>query len=64
MYSTNSTHCVRFLALAAVVGLQPVYAAESYVHATGEQLIQAVKRHAAGCDQNDDITAVCLGRPI
>jgi phosphoserine phosphatase RsbU/P len=30
--------------------------------ATGERLIQAVKRHAAGCSQNDDITLVCFGR--
>jgi serine phosphatase RsbU (regulator of sigma subunit) len=28
----------------------------------GERLLQAVKRHAAGCSQNDDITLVCFGR--
>jgi serine phosphatase RsbU (regulator of sigma subunit) len=28
----------------------------------GERLIQAVKRHALGCEQNDDITLVCFGR--
>jgi sigma-B regulation protein RsbU (phosphoserine phosphatase) len=30
--------------------------------ATGEQLLHAVKKHTAGCDQNDDITVVCFGR--
>ena len=45
-------------------GIKAAFARGATVHATGEQLIQAVKRHAAGCDQNDDITAVCLGRPI
>ncbi|HEV3438191.1 MAG TPA: SpoIIE family protein phosphatase [Gemmata sp.] len=30
--------------------------------ATGEHLLQAVKRHTVGCDQNDDITVVCFGR--
>ncbi len=30
--------------------------------ATGERLIQEVKRHASGCSQNDDITLVCFGR--
>jgi serine phosphatase RsbU (regulator of sigma subunit) len=30
--------------------------------ATGERLLQAVKRHTAGCAQNDDITVVCFGR--
>jgi len=29
---------------------------------TGERLIQAVKRHASGCSQNDDIALVCIGR--
>jgi phosphoserine phosphatase RsbU/P len=28
----------------------------------GTRLIQAVKRHASGCSQNDDITLVCFGR--
>jgi len=28
----------------------------------GEQLIRAVKQHAAGCAQADDITVVCFGR--
>jgi len=31
-------------------------------HETGERLIQAVKRHASGCSQNDDIALVCFGR--
>lgn len=30
--------------------------------ATGDHLIQAVKRHAAGCSQHDDITLVSFGR--
>ncbi len=30
----------------------------------GERLIQAVKQHAAGCRQNDDITLVCFGRGL
>jgi serine phosphatase RsbU (regulator of sigma subunit)/pSer/pThr/pTyr-binding forkhead associated (FHA) protein len=30
--------------------------------ATGEALTSAVRRHAEGCDQNDDITLVCLAR--
>jgi sigma-B regulation protein RsbU (phosphoserine phosphatase) len=29
---------------------------------TGEKLIQAVKHHALGCKQNDDITLMCFGR--
>jgi serine phosphatase RsbU (regulator of sigma subunit) len=29
---------------------------------TGQRLKQAVKRHASGCSQNDDISVVCLGR--
>ncbi len=29
---------------------------------TGERLIRAVKQHASGCSQNDDITLVCFGR--
>jgi serine phosphatase RsbU (regulator of sigma subunit) len=29
---------------------------------TGKRLIQAVKQHAFGCSQNDDITLVCFGR--
>jgi sigma-B regulation protein RsbU (phosphoserine phosphatase) len=29
---------------------------------TGERLIEAVKRHAAGCGQHDDITLVCFGK--
>jgi serine phosphatase RsbU (regulator of sigma subunit) len=32
--------------------------------ATGEQLLQAVKRHTAGCKQTDDVTVVCFGRSI
>jgi serine phosphatase RsbU (regulator of sigma subunit) len=28
----------------------------------GQRLIDAVQRHAAGCDQLDDITLVCFGR--
>lgn len=28
----------------------------------GERLLQAVKKHAAGCSQHDDITLVCMGR--
>jgi sigma-B regulation protein RsbU (phosphoserine phosphatase) len=30
--------------------------------AMGERILQAIKEHAAGCAQNDDITLVCLGR--
>ena len=30
--------------------------------ATGERLLQSVRDHAAGCDQSDDITLVCLSR--
>lgn len=30
--------------------------------ATGEHLLQAVKRHTVGCSQNDDITVLCFGR--
>jgi serine phosphatase RsbU (regulator of sigma subunit) len=30
--------------------------------AIGERLIQAVKRHSTGCEQNDDVTLVCVGR--
>jgi phosphoserine phosphatase RsbU/P len=30
--------------------------------ATGERLLQAVKRHSAGSTQHDDITVVCFGR--
>jgi serine phosphatase RsbU (regulator of sigma subunit) len=29
---------------------------------TGERLIGAVRRHAAGCGQHDDIALVCFGR--
>lgn len=28
----------------------------------GEKLVEAVNRHASGCEQNDDITLVCFGR--
>ena len=28
----------------------------------GERLIQAVKQHASGCNQHDDIALVCFGR--
>jgi sigma-B regulation protein RsbU (phosphoserine phosphatase) len=31
---------------------------------TGERLIKALKQHASGCSQNDDITFVCLGRDV
>jgi serine phosphatase RsbU (regulator of sigma subunit) len=27
-----------------------------------DRIVKAVKQHAAGCPQNDDITLVCLGR--
>ncbi len=37
-------------------------AAGSCPRATGEHLVRAVARHAAGCDPNDDITVVCFGR--
>jgi serine phosphatase RsbU (regulator of sigma subunit) len=30
--------------------------------AVGDRLIKAVKQHAAGCKQHDDITVVCFGR--
>jgi phosphoserine phosphatase RsbU/P len=30
-------------------------------HALGTRIVQAVKAHAAGCDQYDDITLVCFG---
>jgi serine phosphatase RsbU (regulator of sigma subunit) len=30
--------------------------------AMGDQLIEAVRQHAAGRSQHDDITLVCLGR--
>jgi phosphoserine phosphatase RsbU/P len=36
--------------------------ADYSVRETGERLLQAVKQHASGCSQNDDITLVCLGR--
>jgi sigma-B regulation protein RsbU (phosphoserine phosphatase) len=29
---------------------------------TGERLVQAVKQHASGRSQHDDITLVCFGR--
>ncbi len=29
---------------------------------TGESLIEAVKKHASGCSQKDDMTQVCFGR--
>jgi len=29
----------------------------------GERLHKAVKQHASGCAQHDDITVVCFGRP-
>jgi serine phosphatase RsbU (regulator of sigma subunit) len=32
--------------------------------ATGQLLLRAVQRHAAGCEQNDDITVVCFGRVL
>jgi serine phosphatase RsbU (regulator of sigma subunit) len=35
---------------------------QSGPHQTGERLLRAVKQHAAGCRQNDDITLVCFGR--
>jgi serine phosphatase RsbU (regulator of sigma subunit) len=28
----------------------------------GERILHAVKEHAAGCDQYDDITLLCFGR--
>jgi serine phosphatase RsbU (regulator of sigma subunit) len=31
-------------------------------HETAHHVLQAVKQHASGCKQNDDITLVCLGR--
>jgi serine phosphatase RsbU (regulator of sigma subunit)/pSer/pThr/pTyr-binding forkhead associated (FHA) protein len=31
-------------------------------HEAGERVLRAVKRHAAGCDQHDDITLVSFGR--
>jgi serine phosphatase RsbU (regulator of sigma subunit) len=30
--------------------------------AAGEKLIEAVRRHSAGCPQHDDITLACFGR--
>jgi sigma-B regulation protein RsbU (phosphoserine phosphatase) len=28
----------------------------------GQRVLDAVRRHAAGCSQSDDITLVCFGR--
>ena len=30
----------------------------------GEKLVAAVKQHAAGCRQHDDISVVCFGRTV
>ena len=42
--------------------LHPIFSQPLSVRETGEKLVEAVKRHASGCQQNDDITLVCLGR--
>jgi serine phosphatase RsbU (regulator of sigma subunit) len=45
-------------------GLMAALGAEGPSHpsALGERLVKAVKRHALGRSQNDDITLVCFGR--
>jgi serine phosphatase RsbU (regulator of sigma subunit) len=42
--------------------LHPIFSQSLSVPETGEKLVEAVKRHASGCQQNDDITLVCIGR--
>jgi serine phosphatase RsbU (regulator of sigma subunit)/pSer/pThr/pTyr-binding forkhead associated (FHA) protein len=37
-------------------------AAPADVTGAGESILEAVRRHAAGCPQSDDITVVCFGR--
>jgi sigma-B regulation protein RsbU (phosphoserine phosphatase) len=45
-----------------VSGIRAVLAGERQPQEAGEHLVQAVKRHASGCSQIDDITVVCFGR--
>jgi serine phosphatase RsbU (regulator of sigma subunit)/pSer/pThr/pTyr-binding forkhead associated (FHA) protein len=50
------------------LGCKKVCAAAQRGHAPpralGERILQAVKEHAAGCSQHDDITLVCFGRTV
>ncbi|MFI5457554.1 MAG: SpoIIE family protein phosphatase [Isosphaerales bacterium] len=41
---------------------QALATAPSKVGKVGESILDAVRRHAAGCTQSDDITLVCFGR--
>ncbi|MFL5244049.1 MAG: SpoIIE family protein phosphatase [Gemmataceae bacterium] len=42
--------------------IHPILAQAQSGRETVEKLLEAVKRHATGCNQNDDITTVCFGR--
>jgi serine phosphatase RsbU (regulator of sigma subunit) len=44
--------------------LSAVQVASNSPLATGENLLQALKRHVAGCGQSDDVTVVCFGRSV
>ncbi len=50
-------HLFRAKRAHAILGAEPFAA-----RATGERLIQAVKQHASGPSQQDDVTLVCFGR--
>jgi len=41
---------------------QPIPTASTEVGTAGESILDAVRRHAAGCTQSDDITLLCFGR--
>jgi sigma-B regulation protein RsbU (phosphoserine phosphatase) len=41
---------------------QTIATAPSEVGKVGESILDAVRRHAAGCTQSDDITLLCFGR--
>jgi len=41
---------------------QTLAAAPTEVGKAGESILDAVRRHAAGCTQSDDITLLCFGR--
>jgi sigma-B regulation protein RsbU (phosphoserine phosphatase) len=41
---------------------QTLATAPSEVGKVGEAILNAVRRHAAGCTQSDDITLLCFGR--
>jgi serine phosphatase RsbU (regulator of sigma subunit)/pSer/pThr/pTyr-binding forkhead associated (FHA) protein len=45
-----------------VGGIRAALAGGRLPQEAGEHLVQAVKRHASGCSQIDDITVVCFGR--